>query len=383
MAFLSIPEITKKGKEFRSELLVNKVYKKKGQMNNFMTKNGLFHAETIVIDNKPQKYEKGLHNKIIALNGTRTPLLLEGKYSGKSSKVKVKINEVEKSEEFGGQPSGGKKINKGNLFEKELHNRLVECITARCCKGKYAKQAEKIIEQTSKAAKSPVVKVRHEGGANTSRPIVLAANQPIIEPRNPVQHGAKLTDITLQHKNGKETYLSLKFGSTLTFMNAGVSKNHLVETDMKDGTVSIKSGKAILKAFGINNKKFCKVFNEYGKSTKAVNPHIEKVKLDKQMLKGLLETAIGANYWMIHALENGDVWFWEVNKTRNTSYANVSGEATLYYGGTAGRGKRIDLEFSNQFYDFKMNIRNKQGGLYPSHIMLDYKSKPPTGKKKL
>ena len=70
MAFLSIPEITKKGKEFRSELLVNKVYKKKGQMNNFMTKNGLFHAETIVIDTKPQKYEKGLHNKIVALNNS-------------------------------------------------------------------------------------------------------------------------------------------------------------------------------------------------------------------------------------------------------------------------------------------------------------------------
>jgi hypothetical protein len=34
MANLSVPEITKKGKEYRSELLVNKVYKKKGQMNN-------------------------------------------------------------------------------------------------------------------------------------------------------------------------------------------------------------------------------------------------------------------------------------------------------------------------------------------------------------
>ena len=50
MANLSIPEITKKGKEYRSELLVNKVYKKKGQMNNFMTNKGLFHAESIIIN---------------------------------------------------------------------------------------------------------------------------------------------------------------------------------------------------------------------------------------------------------------------------------------------------------------------------------------------
>ena len=41
------------------------------------------------------------------------------------------------------------------------------------------------------------------------------------------------------------------------------------------------------------------------------------------------------------------------------------------------------IEFSNNFYDFQMNIRNKQRGLYPSHIMLDYTSKPATGKKKL
>ena len=28
----------------------------------------------------------------------------------------------------------------------------------------------------------------------------------------------------------------------------------------------------------------------------------------------------------------------------------------------------------------KLNIRNKQSGIYPSHLMLDYKSLPPTGK---
>ena len=40
---------------------------------------------------------------------------------------------------------------------------------------------------------------------------------------------------------------------------------------------------------------------------------------------------------------------------------------TAYYGGKNGKGKRVDIEFSNQYYDFKVNIRNKQGGKYP-HI---------------
>jgi len=383
MAYLSISEITRKGKEYRSELLVNKVYEKKGQMNNFMTKNGLFHAESIIINNTPEKYTAKLFNKILALNGTRLPLFLEGKYVGKTSKTKVKITEVEKSEEFGGQPSGGKKVNLGNVFEKDFHDRLVECITGRCCKGKLAKEAKKVIELTSKAAGSPVTHVKHEGGKNTSRPIVLQGNNPIIEPATPEKHGEKLTDITLTHKNGKKSFLSLKYGDTLTFINSGVAKEHFTENDMKDGKVSIKSGKQILKAFGVNNAKFCKVFNDYGKSGKQIDPHEFKVKLDKTTLKKLLETAIGANYWMVHLEKNGSLYFWHVTKARNSQYSQVTGDATLFYGGKQGRGKRIDLEFSNQYFHFQMNIRNKQSGLYPSHIMLDYDSKPATGKVRL
>jgi len=48
--------------------------------------------------------------------------------------------------------------------------------------------------------------------------------------------------------------------------------------------------------------------------------------------------------------------------------------------GVDGKGKRIDIEFSNQYFDFKLNIRNKQGGIYPSHMMLDYKTKNIPGK---
>jgi hypothetical protein len=58
----------------------------------------------------------------------------------------------------------------------------------------------------------------------------------------------------------------------------------------------------------------------------------------------------------------------------------VQGMMTVYYGGKDGKGKRIDIEFSNQHFDFKLNIRNKQSGIYPSHMMLDYKTKSIPGK---
>ena len=384
MANLSLSEISRKGKEHRSELLINKIFKKEGEMNNFMTEEGLFHANKFFIDGKEYEYSKKLPDIIVGLNGTRSKIELEGKLSGSSKNIILKINQIEKTEDFGGQPSGGKRINKGVVFEDELFGRMVECVTSKCCKGKYSKEAEKILEATSKSAGSAVTKVEHAGGANTSRPIVLSGKNPIITPRLPEQHGEKLTDITLHHKNNKKTYLSLKFGSTLTFINSGVG-TIFTEKDMKSGILNESSGKAILKAFGISNAKFCKVFNDYGKTggKKSVDPHVEKVKLDKGTVKALLETAIGANYWMVHGFDNGNIYFWEVSKSRNNSYSTVSGEATVYYGGKQGRGKRIDVEFSNRFYDFSMNIRNKQSGIYPSHVMLDYESKPATGKELL
>ena len=55
----------------------------------------------------------------------------------------------------------------------------------------------------------------------------------------------------------------------------------------------------------------------------------------------------------------------------------------LYYGGMDGKGKRIDMTFKNSCFEFKLNIRNKQGSLYPSHLMLDYKSLQGTGKEEL
>ena len=383
MANLSVPEITNKGKEYRSELLVNKVFKKKGLTNNFNTEKGLFHASDIIINNKSiGKYQSKLFNKIIALNGTRIPLFLEGKYSGKNSKVRVDIKKVEKSEEFGGQPSGGKKPNKGNVFEVDLFNTLDDILKGKSPKGKYKKEAEKIIQMAGKAMGSAVKEAIPEGGKNKSRPIVMSGVYPIILPSQPEAHGEKLTDITLRHANNKPTYLSLKYGDTLTFINSGVAKEHFLENDMKTGKVSMKSGQQILKAFGVNNQKFCKVFNDYGDG-KQVDPHEVKVKLDKTTLKKLLETAIGANYWMVHLEKNGSMYFWQITKAKNNAYSNVDGNGTLFYGGKQGRGKRIDLEFSNQYFDFQMNIRNKQSGLYPSHIMLDYTSKAATGKKKL
>ncbi len=386
MSNLYMPEITKDERfEYRSTLLVEKVFKKNNLENNFMTDKGLFHATSILIDGREYTtYAPNLDELIIGLKGTRARLELKGKLVGSKFEEILSINDIEKGEEFGGQPAGGKRQNKGIIFEDELYNRLAECIRGTTCKGKYARQAKHILDATSSAIGSPVKDVELEGGKNKPRPLILDGNNPIIQPSEPSGHGELLTDITLKHENGKFSYLSLKYSSTLTFVNAGVQATHFPSFEIKGGAIKNKMGTKILEALGIDNNSFCDVFNKYGKTSgkPMVSPHKVDVskKVNKQMLKKFVRTAIGANYWMVHGMPGNQVYFWKMSSDKNPEMATINGKIELLYGGSNGMGKRIDMTFKNRFFEYKLNIRNKQGGLYPSHLMMDYKSLSATGK---
>ena len=277
-----------------------------------------------------------------------------------------------KSDEFGGQ---GPKGNAGHEFERQLDRRLQECLHSRCCRGNYDDESKHLIQLLSDHANSPVKSAELVGGANQSRPIKVRGSSPYIAPSSPAKHGPLLTDITVHHANKAQSYLSLKTSKTITFINSGVSKNYFTQEDMSKGMVTKKDGIALLEAFGLNNALFCKVFNSYGSSNVERFESVDVTRdVDKNKLKSFMRTAIGANYHMVHEL-NGKVYYWYVGEQENKKYADISGSKIIaHYGGKSGKGKRIDVEFENTFYKFKMNIRNKQSGVYPSHIMLDYES---------
>jgi hypothetical protein len=383
MANLSYNEITRENREYRSEVLVQKVFQMDGKSNNFVTDDGILVAEYVVINNT--KYSSGepvdIAGKIFALKLLPTnqrKVIVGGKMQGQSSRVELSLGKLEKTEEFGGQPAGGTRVNKGIKFEKDFVEVLNEQLSGLKSNKTYSKEVEKVLVRCAEEMRSPVTEVIAEGGMNQSRPIKMQGNQLIIAPYNHAEHGKKLTDITLKHANGKFSYLSLKFSSTLTFMNAGVVQI-FTPSDIKSGSIQTTMGKAILDTFGIEDDIFCDVFNNYGRKK---FPNV-KAKLDKQKLKKFLQTCIGSNYWMVHGMEGGKVYFWEMSDSKNPQYATITGDVEIQYGGKQGNGKRIDIVFSNRYFDFKVNIRNKQGGIYPSHIMCDYKSKPATGKKLL
>ena len=377
MATLSYPDLRKR---MNNKKFIDKTFGRKGEdggnnENNWMHKtDGLFFSESIEIGGDLyKKFTPDLYSRLIsAETGGKAKIFLKGKGSD-GKRVTVKLSDIEKSAEFGGQGSKG---NKGHQFEAQLETRLIECLTSRCCTGQYAKESKKLLDLVSKELNSRPTEAKMMGGMNQSRPIKFTSGKPFIAPMRPGDHGEKLTDITVEMSGKQDAYLSLKSGTTLTFINAGVAKEIFLQSEIQNGQVKRPAGLALLNAFGIDNSKFCTVFNSYVKDGPRIGQEEDVTKhVPKSTLSKFMQTAIGANYFMIHEL-NGKIYYWWVGEKENKEYANISGSSIkVFYGGKKGNGKRIDVEFSNKYYDFKMNIRNKQGGQYPSHIMLDYTSK--------
>ena len=77
---------------------------------------------------------------------------------------------------------------------------------------------------------------------------------------------------------------------------------------------------------------------------------------------------------MVHKKGKDKVEFYQMSRRRMMDSAKIKSVTVLYP--KPGSAKRIDIEVVTKLYIFKINIRNKQGKLYPSHIMCDYKPNP-------
>ena len=217
-------------------------------------------------------------------------------------------------------------------------------------------------------------KVIEEGGENKRRPLVFTDKGPIVG-HSGENIADTLTDLTID-KSGTKIYISLKFGGTLTFFNAGVAGTVFPKSDFADGKIETPNGVALLDTFGIDNELFCRVFNEYkedGTGTDFSEYHRATNDFDKDKLFNLVESGIGTGYYMLKGGRKTEFFF--VGDEYNKAASQPTTGIEIQYGGKSGKGKRIDIVFESEKYRFKINIRNKQGKLYPSHIMCDYKAK--------
>ena len=319
-----------------------------------------------------------------------------GKFFGSSARKTLRVSRFLKTAEFGGQGAGSNKVNLGTEFEKTFFKRLdaaasgIKMLNEKTKKGldSYSKAVSYILHKTSGPKNtggkaSPAKKidgVEDTGGKNTSRPIKATKASLYISPSVASQHGKLLSDIDIHHASGSTSHLSLKYGKTLTFINAGVMQI-FKESEIRNNEILNDVGLNILAAFGIDKTIFCDVFNKYGtQSFRKDSGKVQLTNTQKKLLRSFLKTGIGSGYWMVHGQENQSVDFYYMDDMKNQTASTPPDQVQINYGGAGGKAKRIDVEFSTPYFDFKMNIRNKQSGVYPSHIMLDYTTKSAIGK---
>ena len=263
--------------------------------------------------------------------------------------------------------AGGASANKGISYELDVAQDL-QNFKEGLEEYKYPKLVKEIIEEFKLTPDN--FKIVPEGKENKKRPLVFSSSGPIIG-FSGKNIAATLTDLTIK-KDSEIFYISLKFGGTLTFFNAGVMKIFTAK-EMQEGKVKNPDGVAILDMLGIDNELFCRVFNEYGKTNFAKYKRTV-TDFDQEKLTRLVSSGIGSGYYMLKG-KGTSYDFFLVDENYNKEASKPISGMTIYYGGTGGTGKRVDVVFESSKYYFKINIRNKQKGLYPSHIMCDYKPK--------
>ncbi|MDC0308729.1 hypothetical protein OAL25_00545 [bacterium] len=274
------------------------------------------------------------------------------------SKVKIK---------FGNGSSGNRGANnRGNLFEPQFDAALQSWWAGETVSDKKMLAAIEDLDKTYNMSDAKEFKTDILGGENTRRPLVFS---PTIQLKNPkgkgYDVGKSVTDITVTIDN-KPIYLSLKLGGTTTFFNVGV-KTILTKKEIENSKITNVNGLKLLKLFGINQQKFCDIFNGTAQGSIDRNP-----KFNQAAMSTLLQSGIGFNYHIIHKL-SGKILSKKMDSAAMAKAAKVS-SPVIYYGGKGGKGKRIDIEMQSQTYMFKLNLRDTQGkDGYPTRLMCDFK----------
>jgi hypothetical protein len=266
--------------------------------------------------------------------------------------------------------AGGMNANKGNKFESVVANDLQFFKDGGT---EYTHQAlvEEMIKEFNLTPTN--FEVREEGGNNQKRSLKFTPEGPLVSTPNNQSIAETLTDLTLV-KDGNPIYISLKFGNQLTFFNSG-TKSIFTDEQVASGKVTTPEGVSLLEMLGIDNELFCRVFNEYredGTGTNFKSEHKEGTP-DQEKLNNLMISGIGYNYYMLKGSDSGKYDFFLIDEKYAKDAAKPTSGVLIEYGGAGGVAKRVNVKFSTGKYRMTVNIRNKQGGIAPTHLMADYK----------
>ena len=312
----------------------------------------------------------------------------------------LKLDDLSKMQ-FGGQGLGGKSVNFGLEYEEKLASTYKSLSLGNNIDGKpWQKHVEKMNNHFENISGGALSYVEWAGPQNTSRPLVEESGGVLIssDGKTDGKIGETIQDIMVQYggdmvkysdkpdPNAATYYVSVKYGETLSFFNCGTGGNSgtlfFDKNDMNDGEIA-PAGQTLLDMFNIEQQPFIDIFKKYGKGGSGMSPYIVQTTLtndQKKDLEKLIYSGVGHGYWMAH-FTKGKLEFYEIDEPYCKRASTLkSNKVELQYGGSDGKSKRINMKFSTQKYDFSYNIRNTQGGIWPTRTNGDYKTntQPPT-----
>ena len=288
---------------------------------------------------------------------------------------------------FSGYENGLEGTNKGNAFEVTFAKNYEEI---------YQREIERQLnaEAGSFAPKNGMQSIHSCGSLNNRRPLMMTNDgQIVVGDSDIASTGDKVADVKVDTVGRRGTInLSLKSGTTVSFCNAGVSKLFPASSfakyleDERNGILEYRGGSAngmtgndLLQFFGIDPIKFADVFVQYrndkdskkSKSAKKDEEDVTQLIASNPNFYKFVCSVIGYDYILIHEL-GPDIHCYDLKSQEDLD--NFIGRleyAKVLYP-INGEAKRIDIVVKYSNIIIKFNIRNKQSGIFPSHIMSDY-----------
>lgn len=288
---------------------------------------------------------------------------------------------------FSGYEKGLEGTNKGNAFEVTFAKNYEEI---------YQKEIERQLnaENGSFAPKNGMQSIHSCGSLNNRRPLMMTNDgQIVVGDSDIASTGDKVADVKVDTVGRRGTInLSLKSGTTVSFCNAGVSKLFPASSfakyleDERNGILEYHGGSAngmtgndLLQFFGIDPIKFADVFVQYRndkdskkiKSAKKNEEDVTQLIASNPNFYKFVCSVIGYDYILIHEL-GPDIHCYDLKSQEDLD--NFIGRleyAKVLYP-INGEAKRIDIVVKYSNIIIKFNIRNKQSGIFPSHLMSDY-----------
>lgn len=288
---------------------------------------------------------------------------------------------------FSGYENGLEGTNKGNAFEVTFAKNYEEI---------YQREIERQLnaEAGSFAPKNGMQSIHSCGSLNNRRPLMMTNDgQIVVGDSDIASTGDKVADVKVDTVGRRGTInLSLKSGTTVSFCNAGVSKLFPASSfakyleDERNGILEYRGGSAngmtgndLLQFFGIDPIKFADVFVQYrndkdskkSKSAKKDEEDVTQLIASNPNFYKFVCSVIGYDYILIHEL-GPDIHCYDLKSQEDLD--NFIGRleyAKVLYP-INGEAKRIDIVVKYSNIIIKFNIRNKQSGIFPSHLMSDY-----------